>query len=41
MNSQSEIQNSKFEIQNSTSADTLVEVRGLKKYYPIAPLVIG
>src|SRR5690349_12630915 len=35
MNSQSEIQNSKFEIQNSTGADALVEVRGLKKYYPV------
>ena len=35
MNSESEIQNSKFKIQNSASADALVEVRGLKKYFPV------
>ncbi|HEY6200974.1 MAG TPA: ABC transporter ATP-binding protein [Candidatus Binatia bacterium] len=35
MNSESETQNSKFKIQNSASADALVEVRGLKKYFPV------
>src|ERR1043166_8573309 len=35
MKSGSEIQNSKFKIQNSASADALVEVRGLKKYFPV------
>jgi oligopeptide transport system ATP-binding protein len=35
MNSESEIQNSKFKIRNSASADALVEVRGLKKYFPV------
>jgi oligopeptide transport system ATP-binding protein len=36
MNSESEIKNSTFTTQNSASAaDALVEVRGLKKYYPV------
>ena len=35
MNSESEIQNSKSKIRNSASADALVEVRGLKKYFPV------
>jgi oligopeptide transport system ATP-binding protein len=35
MNSESETQNSKLKIQNSATADALVEVRGLKKYFPV------
>jgi oligopeptide transport system ATP-binding protein len=36
MNSESQIQNSKLKTQNSTVADSaIVEVRGLKKYFPI------
>src|SRR5581483_9312573 len=35
MNSGSETQNSKLKTQNSPPADALVEVRGLKKYFPV------
>src|SRR5437762_2163133 len=35
MNSDSEAHNAQLKIQNPASADALVEVRGLKKYFPV------